>query len=53
MKVGREQERDRGEGDERRQWRHGLVVLDLKSGRAGESKHGGRAHRQGLKCEVE
>src|SRR5580692_7644691 len=31
MKVGREQERDRGEGDECRQWRHWLVAFDLES----------------------
>ena len=53
MKVGREQERDRGKRDQRRQRGHRLVPLDLEPERVGEAEHRRRAHRQGFERQIE
>ena len=53
MKVGREQERDRGKRDQRRQRGHRLVPLELKSERVGEAEHRRCAHRQRFEREIE
>jgi hypothetical protein len=53
MKVGREQERDRGKRDQGRQGGHRLVPLDLEPERVGEAEHRRRANRQRFKRQVE